>query len=172
VQELRPGLWTWTARHPDWTPDEEWEPEVRSYAIARGDEILLFDPLKPPPDLIRNRNVEIVLTAEWHRRSSAELAAPIHRIGEPLPDGVEERPAFFPQDRVLWLPEERALILGDSLMYAKAIPDAWLGESSREDYNAKLRPLLELPFELLLPTHGDPIVGHARAHLERQLGHD
>jgi hypothetical protein len=49
------------------------------------------------------------------------------------------------------------------------VPDEWLGDSKREDYNAKLRPLLDLPIELLLPTHGDPITEDARARLERAL---
>jgi hypothetical protein len=32
-----------------------------------------------------------------------------------------------------------------------------------------LRPLLELPVEILLPTHGDPILDDAHATLERAL---
>jgi hypothetical protein len=33
VEELRPGLWTWTAPHPDWHD----QPVVRSYAAEHGD---------------------------------------------------------------------------------------------------------------------------------------
>jgi hypothetical protein len=36
LEEIRPGLTTWTAPHPSWTPDAEgWDQEVRSYAPAR-----------------------------------------------------------------------------------------------------------------------------------------
>jgi hypothetical protein len=171
VQELRPGLVTWTGRHPAWTPDsEQWGPDVRSYAVIREDRVLLFDPIDPPPDLVAGRSAEIVLTAEWHKRSSPELGLPIHDARDPLPDGVEERPAFFgPDERFLWLPGHKALVCGDSLPDAGAVPDAWLGETPRDDYNAKLRPLLDLPVELLLPTHGEPVVEDARARLARAL---
>ena len=170
AEELRPGLWTWTGRHPDWTPQDDWGPEVRSYALVREGHAILFDPITPPDSLRRDRTVEVVLTADWHRRSSDQLNAAVRRAGDPLPAGVEEQPAFFPGDRMFWLPDERALILGDSLMYGRAIPDAWLEESTRAEYNAKLRPLLDLPVELLLPTHGDPIVESAREQLEQELG--
>lgn len=170
MQELRSGLWTWTARHPAWTPDQEWDPEVRSYALDRRDGVVLFDPIAPPAQLLSGRNVEVALTAEWHRRDSDAVAAPISMPGDPLPEGVEAAPAFFPGDRMLWLPAQRALILGDSMMYGRAIPDAWLETSSRAEYNAALRPLLDLPVELLLPTHGEPISEHAHEHLAHELG--
>jgi hypothetical protein len=37
VHELAGGLWTWTARHPDWNDDPHWGPEVRSYALHTAD---------------------------------------------------------------------------------------------------------------------------------------
>jgi hypothetical protein len=172
VQELRSGLWTWTGPHPAWQAERDtlWGPDVRSYALVRGDDVLLFDPISPPPELLAGRRAEIVLTAEWHKRSSPELGLPVHDVGDPLPDGVEERPAFFlPEERFLWVPQERALIAGDSLPDGGEVPDAWL-DVPRTEYRQRLRPLLQLPIELLLPTHGDPIVEDAHAHLERTLG--
>jgi hypothetical protein len=48
---LHPGLSRWTARHPDWTPEEGgpegWDPEVTSYMYEAPDALLLFDPLAP-----------------------------------------------------------------------------------------------------------------------------
>jgi hypothetical protein len=70
---------------------------------------------------------------------------------------------------MLWLPGYRALVLGDSLMNAGAIPDEWLGDATREEHNETLRPLLDLQIELLLPTRGDPAT-HAGGHLSRLLG--
>jgi hypothetical protein len=171
VDELRPGLWTWTARHSDWTADQDhWGPDVRSYALVRGDQVLLFDPIDPPKRLLEGGRAAVVLTAEWHKRSSPELGLPVHDTGDPLPEGVEERPAFYlPEERFVWLPDQRALVAGDSLPNAGQVPDAWL-DVPREHYAKALRPLLDLPIELLLPTHGDPVVDDAHAHLARALG--
>jgi hypothetical protein len=129
--------------------------------------VILFDPVSPPADLTGRGRVEVVLTAPWHGRSAADLDAPIR--GDDLPAAVNAQPAFFPDERTLWIPAHNALVVGDSLPGGNAAPDDWLGDSTRGDYNTKLRPLLDLPIELLLPTHGDPITEDARAQLERAL---
>ena len=33
MRELRPGLWHWQARHPQWQEGEPWDPNVSSYAL-------------------------------------------------------------------------------------------------------------------------------------------
>lgn len=91
--------------------------------------------------------LRVALTCPWHARSAAELGA---READ-----LEARPVY-PDERVLWLPEHGALVFGDSFPGAP-IPDDWLPEGqTREHYLAWLTPLLELPVELVLPTHGDP----------------
>jgi glyoxylase-like metal-dependent hydrolase (beta-lactamase superfamily II) len=92
VRELRPGLWHWQARHPDWTDDEPWGPEVSSYAIADGPRLLLFDPLAVPDELLGHaREIAIVLTAPWHERDTQRLVerlrAPVYT---PRPDTQED----------------------------------------------------------------------------------
>jgi hypothetical protein len=129
--------------------------------------VILFDPISPPAELFDKGRVEIVLTAPWHGRSAADIGAPIR--GDDLPAAVNAQPAFFPDERTLWIPAQNALVVGDCLPAGGAVPDEWLGDSKREDYNAKLRPLLDLPVELLLPTHGDPITKDAHDKLERAL---
>jgi hypothetical protein len=168
VQELAGGLWTWTAPHPAWQESDDWGPEVRSYALQHDEGVILFDPVSPPAELTGMGRVEIVLTAPWHSRSAADLDAPLR--ADDLPAAVNAQPAFFPDERTLWIPAPSALVVGDSLPGGEAAPDEWLGDSTRDDYNAKLRPLLDLPIELLLPTHGDPITEDAHARLERALG--
>ena len=46
MRELAPGVWHWEARHPEWSPGEEWDELVSSYAIDDGERLLLFDPLR------------------------------------------------------------------------------------------------------------------------------
>jgi hypothetical protein len=141
---IRPGLWTWTAPHPEW--DEQ--PYVRSYAVERDRALVLIDPMSPPAELVEGRELRVALTCPWHARSSEKLGAPEAE--------VDARPAFYPDERVLWLPEHGALVFGDSFP-GGPIPDDWLPEGkTRTDYRAWLEPFLELPVELVLPTHGDP----------------
>jgi glyoxylase-like metal-dependent hydrolase (beta-lactamase superfamily II) len=84
VRELRPGLWHWEARHPDWTPGEPWRAEVSSYAIDDGEHLLLFDPLAVPgeiEELSADREPVVVLTAPWHERDTRSL---VGRLGAPV----------------------------------------------------------------------------------------
>lgn len=71
--------------------DPCWGPEVRSYALRTNDGVILFDPIAPPDELTRDGSVQVVLTAEWHRRDAEKLGCPVR--GEDLPRG--ERPAWF-----------------------------------------------------------------------------
>jgi glyoxylase-like metal-dependent hydrolase (beta-lactamase superfamily II) len=83
VQEIAPGLWWWTAPHPDWTPEDledgvGWERIVSSYALLADDAAVLFDPLIRDWDML-DRMVEehgppaILITILWHVRSSQQI---------------------------------------------------------------------------------------------------
>jgi hypothetical protein len=153
LDEIRPGLWTWTGPHPEWRE----QPLVRSYAAERAGLLVLFDPITPPVELIHGRDLRVALTCPWHARSAPELD---------VPEAVDARAGFYPDERVLSLEEHRALVFGDSFP-GGPVPDDWLPEGqARADYDAWLAPLLELPVELVLPTHGDP---GGRDLLERAL---
>ena len=71
---------------------------------------------------------------------------------------------------MLWIEDQRAVVAGDTLVdfgEGLEIPAVWLREGvTREQVVEGLRPLLELPVELVLPTHGAPT---DRAALERAL---
>jgi hypothetical protein len=154
VEEIRPGLWTWTATRPEWHE----QPFVRSYAAERDGVLVLIDPISPPTELTASRELRVALTCPWHARSAPDLGTP-----EAAVDGW---PAFYPDERVLWLAEHRALVFGDSFP-GGPIPDEWLPEGqTRADYRAWIAPLLELPVELVLPTHGEP---GGRDRLEQAL---
>ena len=94
----------------------------------------------------------------------------MYRAGDRLPVGVEAFPGKKVCDLVLWVESRRALAVGDTLIdrgNGIEIPVDWLSEGvTREQVVEKLRPLLELPVELVLPTHGAPT---DRAALERAL---
>jgi hypothetical protein len=84
-EQLEPGLWWWTAPHPDWTPDSDeggkgWEETVSSYALVADDQLVLFDPLLDSTgweDITRLVDVHgppaVLITIFWHVRSSQEI---------------------------------------------------------------------------------------------------
>jgi glyoxylase-like metal-dependent hydrolase (beta-lactamase superfamily II) len=82
VQEIAPGLWWWTAPHPDWTPEdleggEGWEQVVSSYALA-DDAFILFDPLVEDWDWLDHHVKEhgppaVLITLFWHARSARQI---------------------------------------------------------------------------------------------------
>jgi glyoxylase-like metal-dependent hydrolase (beta-lactamase superfamily II) len=73
-------------------------------------------------------------------------------------------------DLVLWIESKAAVIAGDSLVdfgRGLEIPDEWLDRGvTREQIVEGLRPLLDLPVEHVLATHGGPT---DRAALQRAL---
>jgi glyoxylase-like metal-dependent hydrolase (beta-lactamase superfamily II) len=139
-EELRPGLWRWTAHHPDW------KREVAAFAVERKDEVVLIDPLLGGPQWgpleagLAERPVHVLLTIHWHARSAAAVAerfpgtrvwahsrnraavarrAPVSdvfRAGDPLPAGLQAFEARPRSEVLYWEPSSRALIAGDALL--------------------------------------------------------
>ncbi len=99
-------------------------------------------------------------------RSDAHL----YSAGDPLPVGVEAFPGRLPNDLVLWIASRRAVIAGDTLVdfgQGLEIPVEWLPQGvAREQVAEGLRPLLQLPVDLVLATHGGLT---DKAALERAL---
>ena len=141
------------------------------------------------------RSVTIILSVFWHERSSKELAeryggsvwadertlhrmddAPPHSYGpgDSLPGGIVAYDAFGRPECVLWIERHRALAAGDILHGGdggvRLCPDDWLREDvAPAEVRAKLRPLLDLPIELVLTAHGEPVVDDGRNALARAL---
>jgi glyoxylase-like metal-dependent hydrolase (beta-lactamase superfamily II) len=90
--------------------------------------------------------------------------------GDRLDVGVEAFPGQKPNDMVLWIESHQAVIAGDTLVDfgdGLFINPRWLDPNvTREQVAAGLRPLLELPVEHVLATHGAPF---DRGDLERAL---
>jgi glyoxylase-like metal-dependent hydrolase (beta-lactamase superfamily II) len=81
-------------------------------------------------------------------------------------------------ERPIWIPSHKAVAFGDALV---ANPDGdlrvWVQDPVddklrrfyRERFNPTLDPLLELPVEHVLVTHGDPVVGDGAAKLKEAV---
>jgi glyoxylase-like metal-dependent hydrolase (beta-lactamase superfamily II) len=186
VREVATSIWHWQAPHPEWQPGQPWDRLVSSYAVDTGEAVLLFDPVDVPAELLE-RATAVVLTCPWHRRDAPALGLPIFvpppdppdpdpvrgeifRGGDTLPLGVRAFEAFEPNDLVLYVESRRAVVCGDTLIdrgNGLEVNPAWPVEAvSAEEARERLRPLLDLPLEVVLPTHAEPA---DRAALELAL---
>jgi glyoxylase-like metal-dependent hydrolase (beta-lactamase superfamily II) len=143
--------------------------------------------------------VHVLVTIFWHARSAQRLVdrygATVHavsggraaiarrvgvdpsvyRAGATLPAGVVALPTARRSEVVFWLPSHRALVPGDALLgdddgRIRICPDSWLPESvDQEAMRASLAPLLDLPVERVLVSHGTPVLEDGHAALARLL---
>jgi hypothetical protein len=187
--ELRPGLYRWEARHPDADPNPDpgspadWGPDVGSVAYMSADALVLVDPLVPadrpdiqkPLDELALSRVVILTTIPFHRRSRDELAARYRastsRAQRSLPAGVETVQIRGAGETMVWLPEELALIPGDRLLGddrggLRLPPESWLSYlpsgMRHPELRAALQPLLDLRVEMVLTSHGAPVLTGGR----------
>jgi hypothetical protein len=189
VEQIAPGLRRWTAWH------DHWEEDVGSLAVDTADGLVLIDPLAPPSEL--GRPAHVLVTVYWHARGAAALDVPTwapSRSLRPLanrgveaadaasglPAGIRAFQTARAAEAVYWLPEQRAVVVGDVLLGAGAkpratqdalrlCPEGWLGKRTHADLRESLQPLLDLPVELVLTSHGAPVLGGGKAALERVL---
>lgn len=139
---------------------------------------------------------DVVITVFYHDRSSGAIRArwpdvdvhaeaggiehiegiPTHlyREGDPLPGGLVVHPTPRPGEAVLWDPVSSSLIAGDVLLGKDGgvvvCPASWLPDGvGREDMATALTPLLDLPLERILVSHGEPVTEKARAALQKAI---
>jgi glyoxylase-like metal-dependent hydrolase (beta-lactamase superfamily II) len=131
----------------------------------------------PRPDSQEDLMRKYGVTAEEAAGGSPDLAwlqagdtgeAHLYAAGDRLPDGVEALSGWEHNDVVLWIENRRAVVVGDALVdFGQGLeisPSTKL--MTREQIAGRLRPLLALPVEQVLATHGGPT---DRAALERAL---
>ena len=182
MQEIAPGLRRWTAWH------DEWEDEVASLALETDDGLVLVDPLDTPREL--HEPDHVLVTVFWHARETKSLRAkhvwastrstqPLRargidvtdpfRVGDGLPGGIHAFQTARRAEVAYWLPDQRAVAVGDVLLGAGAkpratddplrlCPEGWLGKATHSDLRDSLRPLLDLSVERVLVSHGEPIL--------------
>jgi hypothetical protein len=102
------------------------------------------------------------------------------RAGDELPGGIRAFQTARAAEVVYWLPGQRALAVGDVLLGAGAkprptedplrlCPERWLGKQTHEDLRASLRPVLQLPVDRVLVSHGRPVLQRGGAALAAVL---
>jgi glyoxylase-like metal-dependent hydrolase (beta-lactamase superfamily II) len=186
IQDVRPGLKRWAGPHPEFDPKEgdldDSYTDVAS-ALFHGDDALVFiDPLVPEdlwPALdsevkASGKPVVVLTTIFFHERSRDEVA---RRYGARLAGDVSGVRAFSAEraDEVAyWLERPRAVVFGDAVLGDNAgglrmTPWARNAEGLEKTRQALL-PLLDLPVEVALPAHGDPVLADGHAALARALG--
>jgi hypothetical protein len=161
-------------------------------AYAARDALVLVDPLVPADrsdleeevdELVRRHGKPVVIltTLQFHRRSREVLAArygaSTSRAKKALPEGVETIQIRGAGETMVWLPEHRALIPGDRLLGgdrgALLCPESWLrylpSKMNQAQLRKALRPLLELPIEMVLVSHGEPVLSGGREALAKAL---
>ncbi len=193
MDEVEPGLRRWTAYH------EHWEEQVGSLALETDDGLVLIDPIDPPrglrsPDHVLltvfwhgRSTVELKAKRVWaHTRSAQPLrnrgvqVTDAFKPGDELPGGLDAFATARVNEVVFWLPKQRSLAIGDVLLGAGAkpratrdalrfCPERWLGKGKHDDLRATLQPLLTLPVQRVLVSHGEPVLRGGKAALARVL---
>jgi hypothetical protein len=197
VQDVVGGLWIWRLEHPDWRAGLEWPQTVTSTCVESGGEVALLDPLAPPEDAAeiwarldaRPPTMVVVLKPDHVRdvdlfvgRYGARAYGPalFWRTDipdtelEPIDPGTELAGGLVAlydgrgrNETPLWLPEQRALVFADALTAPEGELRVWSTPWHEERALPALRALLELPFEHVIVSHGEPV--HDRAAFERAL---
>jgi|SRR4051794_13993284 hypothetical protein len=187
--EIARGLRRWTARH------DEWNEDVGSVAAETRDGLVFIDPIAPPAGLGRPDHVLLTVYwhgRDTARLGAGSVWAPTRSVrplgnrdiavsnafrpGDALPGGIQAFGTPRVSEVVFWLPEHCALAVGDVLLGAGAKPGAthdplrlcperWLGAATHDDLRAMLAPLLDLPVERILTSHGEPVLAGGREAL-------
>jgi glyoxylase-like metal-dependent hydrolase (beta-lactamase superfamily II) len=173
-----------------------WGPAVNSTVVASGGEVAVLDPLAPPEDSEVWARLEaepptlaVVLKPDhvrdvdlFVRRYDARGFGPYlfwpQNVPETELEGIEpgsELPgglvALYDgrgrNETPLWLPEQRALVFADAMTAPEGELLVWGTPWHEERVLPALRALLDLPFEHVIVSHGDPV--HQRAAFERAL---
>ena len=197
LHHVASGLWLWRLEHPGWRPGLDWEPLVASTFVESGGEVALLDPMAPPdeadevwerldarpptlvvalkPDHVRDLDVFVRRYGPrafgpwlfWRDDIPETDLEPIE-AGSELPGGL--RALYDGRGRnetPLWLPEQRALVFADALTAPEGELRVWASPSHEVRALPALRALLELPFDHVIVSHGEPV--HDRVAYERAL---
>jgi hypothetical protein len=197
IRDVADGLWIWRVRHPDWKEGLDWDECVTSTCVESRGEVAALDALVPPGDAdevwrrldAKPPTVAVVLKPDHVR----DVDAVVGRYGcrafgpylfwrnnvpetelEPIEPGTELPGGLVAlydgrgrNETPLWLPEQRALVFADALTAPDGRLRVWATAWHEDRTLPALRTLLDLPFEHVIVSHGDPV--HDRAAFEQAL---
>jgi hypothetical protein len=194
MNEISPGLWHWTSRHPHINTD------VSSYFLEA--ERVLLDPILPAEGAAwfeeHATPEHVLLTNRHHDRDAWALyehfGCEVHCIrnglheiagrgpvtafdfGDELPGGilVHEVGVICPDETALHIPAHAALACADGVVRWPGVnglafvPDELMDdpEETKRGLAAAYRRLLDLDFDKILLAHGDPVTADAKRELE------
>jgi len=197
VRDVAPGLWLWRRDHPEWAPHVGWAPPVSSVCVSSRGASAVLDPLDPEDKEIWARldaaapQAVIVVKPDhfrdagtFARRYGATLYSEAYVHGDHAPDVeafVQTAPGMelpgglltledgrWRQETPLFLPEQRALVFADGLVAdGDGTLRVWETPWHERRVLPVLRAMLELPFALVLVSHGEPV--HSREDFEAAL---
>ena len=183
--------------YPDWRPGVGWGPVVNSTCVESAGEVALLDPIAPseaaseiwqrldarPPTLVvvlkpdhvrdvdlfvRRYNARAFGPSLFWRDNNPETDLEPIEPGSELPGGLV---ALYDgrgrSETPLWLPEQRTLVFADALTAPEGELRVWASPWHEERAVPALRALLDLPFEHVIVSHGEPL--HDRAAYEQAL---
>ena len=186
MQRIADGIWRWELRHPDWHPSTEFGATVACYVVHEGENTVLVDPLFEDTadiDPLIQGEVVVAVTIPYHVRNAADAVnrwggtiighpdvqrrlpegTPFHGDGD-LPLGLTMHKVTRLKERPLELPQTRSLCFGDRVVGVEGGLRVWLQnpitDKRREWFRKTGAPamthLLDVSFDRVLVTHGDP----------------
>ena len=197
IRDVADGLWLWRQPHWEWRAGDDWEPEVSSFVVEAGRDVILLDPLAPPPSarhvydrLEANRpTVAVVLKPDhvrdvelfvhwygtdaygpwlfWKGDAPRSELKPL-REGDSLPGGlVPLNDGRGMMETPIYLPHQRTIVFADGMTAPGGVLRVWRTATLEKRVLPVLREMLDLPFERVLVSHGEPI--HDRDAFEAAL---
>jgi glyoxylase-like metal-dependent hydrolase (beta-lactamase superfamily II) len=194
IRDVADGIWIWRNALAGWRPERGFPAAVASTCVRSGGEVAVLDPIDPADDEVWRRldrqapTIVVVLKPDhvrdvdlFVRRYDARAFGPwlFSRDNipetdlEPIEPGSVLPGGFVAVDdgrgrneTPLWFPEPRVLVFADALIGAEEGLRIWdtphIGRA-----RTSLRKLLELPFEYVVVSHGEPV--HEREAFESAL---
>lgn len=197
ILDIAEGLWIWRLRHPMWKPGQGWDPVVTCTCVESRGERLLLDPLalpesatafwnrlstQPPTGVVVLKPDHVRHVDQFVKRYGIPAFGPSLFFRDDIPE-TELEPiepgcklpgglvALYDgrgrNETPLWLPDQRALVFADALAAQDGVLRIWATPWHEERVLPALRALLELPFERVIVSHGEPV--HDRVAYERAL---
>jgi hypothetical protein len=186
------GLWRWTQRHPSWTPENDtpsgWKEDVATIAYAAPDGVLaLIDPLVRDQALWTwleqaRRPIVVLPGNRFHQRSTDDV---VKRLGAKvlprdavMPEGIEAFAidSLDGSDTAYYLAAPRAVVFADAVIGAgdgevRLAPASWSSDPAiyARGFRGEVARVTARPIDLILPSHGAPVLAGGGAALRRAL---